>query len=80
LTEKITEVFPTVIETDAGTVAEAELLESFIANPPAGAAPVRVTVPEDVAPPLRVLGSTLTDNSVAGFTVSVAVWEAVLLP
>ena len=46
-----------------------ELLESLTVKPPAGAGPVKVTVPVEFAPPVSDAGLRLTDKTVAGFTV-----------
>jgi hypothetical protein len=49
----------------AGTVATAVLLlESATTAPPAGAAPLRVTVAVDVVPPWTVVGERVTDATV----------------
>jgi hypothetical protein len=49
------------------------LLKRVTSAPPAGAIPVNVTVPVEFAPPTTVAGLSPSDESVAGFTVSVAV-------
>jgi hypothetical protein len=60
----------------AGICAAAVLLlESVTIAPPAGAAPVRVTVPVELLPPTTEVGDRVTDDSdtlAAGFTVRVA--------
>jgi hypothetical protein len=67
-------VEPAEIVTLAGTVAtETLLLERFTTAPPAGAGPVRVTVPTEDVPPLRLDGFSVNEESVAGTTVNVAV-------
>lgn len=58
--------------TDAGTVAEPRLLESFTMRPPVGAGPDNATAPVAEAPPSTVLGVTDTELSNGGLTVSVA--------
>ena len=61
----------------AGTVAtDVFELVSLTTTPPAGAGPVSVTVPVELAPPLRAEGLSVSDESLgggAGVTVSVAV-------
>jgi hypothetical protein len=60
--------------TDAGTEADAVLLDSVTTAPPAGAAAARVTVPVLTVPPVTRVGLTETvDSAAAGLTVSVAV-------
>lgn len=59
----------------AGTVpTDVLLLERFTTIPPAGAAPVSVTVPVDDAGCVTVVGFRVKLNSVGGFTVRVALW------
>jgi len=60
----------------AGKLAIAELLESFTTSPPVGAVPVRVTVPADEEPPVRLVGLRFTESKAAGFTVRLAVLVA----
>ena len=61
--------------TEAGTDAEALLLDSVTTVPPVGAAVVNVTVPVLLVPPVTLVGLTETaDNAAAaGLIVSVAV-------
>lgn len=58
------------------------LLESVTLAPPDGAAPVRVTVPVELFPPLTLVGFRVSEESVTpevdGLMVSEACWE--LLP
>jgi hypothetical protein len=61
-----------------GTLARLELLRNCTTTPPAGAGPLRVTVPVAVLPPHTVVGLIVSDWSVtlgAGLTVRVAVRE-----
>jgi hypothetical protein len=74
-TVKVIEVMPPGIVTVAGTIAEDRLLESVITAPPAGAGPVRVTVPVEDAPPATVVGLRLNADRTAGVIVRVAVLE-----
>jgi hypothetical protein len=60
----------------AGTKATVPVVHSSIAMPPAGAAPLRVTVPVAVVPVLTLAGLTETEESeklAEGVTVSTAV-------
>ena len=57
---------PSGTDTLAGTVAAPLLLESETANPPAGAADVRETVPWEELPPVTLVGFTDTAESDAG--------------
>src|SRR5947208_15420097 len=61
-------VAPAATVTLEGTVAAAVLLlESATCAPPAGAAPLNVTVPvEDCVPPIALGGLSVSDESVAG--------------
>ena len=66
-------VAPAATVTLAGTVAAAVLLlPSVTTAPPVGAALLNVTVPVEEAPPVTVAGLTDTEETVGGFTVSVA--------
>lgn len=66
---------PALTLTLAGTVADALLLDSAIAVPPAGAGALKVTVPVDGAPPVTLVGFNVTeDNVTAGVIPSSAVW------
>jgi hypothetical protein len=58
-----------------GTVAEAELLDRETTMPPAGAAPLKVTVPVEDVPPVTLVGFTDTPDKVTagGWMVSGAV-------
>src|SRR2546423_4032300 len=60
-------VAPAATVTLEGTVAAAVLLlESATVAPPAGAAPLNVTVPvEDCVPPITLVGLSVSDESVA---------------
>ncbi len=61
-----------------GTLARLELLRNCTTAPPAGAGPLRVTVPVAVLPPQTEVGLIVSDWSVtlgAGLTVRVAVRE-----
>ena len=67
VTAKVALVAPCATETLTGSVAAAvRLLDSVTANPPAGAAAVKVTVPCDDVPPVTVVGLTDTAESAAG--------------
>ena len=77
VTVKVALVAPWATVTLAGTVAAAVLLDSVTPNPPAGAAPVNVTVPCADAPPATLVGLTETaERDAGGVTVSVAVFVA----
>jgi hypothetical protein len=77
VTGNVAVVEPAGTVTFAPTCATAvSLLDSVTTAPPAGAAPVRVTVPVEPEPPVTVVGFSVTDDKVttaAGLTVSVAV-------
>lgn len=77
---KVVLVAPGATDTLAGTAATVLLLDSNTANPPAGAADVKVSVPCAEAPPVMLVGFTDTAESAAGAasgtTVSVALRAA----
>lgn len=77
LTEKVAVVAPAATVALAGTCAAAVLLlDNVTTAPPVGAAPLRVIVPVDDAPPMTLVGFKLTNDNVTvvgGVTVSVAV-------
>ena len=77
-TVKVALVEPAGTVTLAGTVATAVLpLDRVTTAPPAGAAPLNVTVPCDDPPPVTVDGFSVSEEAViAGTTVSVAVGVA----
>ncbi len=65
-------VAPAATVTLAGNVAaDVLLLDSVTRAPPEGAAPFKVTVPVEDAPPTGLLGLNETDERVAGFMVRV---------
>ena len=75
-------VAPAATVTLEGTVAAAVLLlESATVAPPAGAAPLNVTVPvEDCVPPITLVGLSVSEESVgAGGAAGVTTSEAVLV-
>jgi hypothetical protein len=57
------------------TITSGELLDRKMVSPPAGAGPVIFTVPTVATPPITDVGATLTDETSAGSTVRVAVFE-----
>ncbi len=82
LTVKVALVAPAGTVTLEGTVAAAVLLlESATCAPPAGAAPLNVTVPvEDCVPPITLVGLSVSEESVgAGGAAGVTTSEAVLV-
>jgi hypothetical protein len=76
VTAKVPVVAPAATVTLAGTAADALLLERLTSAPPVGAAPLSVTVPVELAPPTRLVGTRATDATVTGggLIVSEAVW------
>lgn len=69
---KVAVVPPTGTVTVAGTVATVEFsLASATTAPPPGAAALRVTVPVEEDPPVRIVGFADTAEIVGGFTVNV---------
>ena len=74
LTVNVAVAEPAVTVTLAGTVATAVLLlDSVTLAPPAGAGPLRVTVPVEGLPPPTEIGFKVTELSVAVVTVKDAV-------
>ena len=75
-TGKLTLLLPAGTVTLEGTVAAALLLESVTCAPPAGAAPLSVTVPvDDCTPPTTLVGFNVSEETVGrggGVTVSEA--------
>ena len=81
LTVKVALVAPAGTNTLEGTRAAPLLLESATVAPPAGAAPLNVTVPvEDCVPPITLVGLSVSEESVgAGGAAGVTASEAVLV-
>ena len=73
ITLKLALVPPGETVTLAGTPAAGLLLESVTCAPPAGAGPFSVTVPVEGLPPVTLVGLTVSDETIGGITVSVAV-------
>jgi len=75
-TVKVALVLPAGTVTLEGTLAAALLLESVTCAPPAGAAPLSVTVPvDDCTPPTTLVGFNVSEETVGrggGITVSEA--------
>ena len=74
LTVKVAVVAPAGTVTVEGTLAtEVLLLERATCAPPAGAGPLRVTVPvEDCTPPITLLGLSASETTVRGGGVTVS--------
>jgi hypothetical protein len=67
LTVNVALVAPAATVTLAGTLAAVVLLlESVICAPPAGAAPLNVTVPVEAFPPVMLVGFSDSDERVGG--------------
>lgn len=66
VTVKVAVALPAATLTDDGTIADKLLLERLTERPPAGAGPVRVTVPVDGLPPTTDVGFSDTDDNAAG--------------
>ncbi len=64
-TVNVADDLPAAIWTDAGTVADLLLEESFTVTPPVGAPLVSVAVPVELVPPVTVAGLSEIDLSVA---------------
>ena len=81
VTEKVAEEAPAETVTLAGTCAAAVLLlDRVTVAPPAGAAPLRVTVPVAELPPFTVAGFTATDDKdeAEGLEMVAVVWALFL--
>ena len=72
VTVNVVLVAPAAMVTDAGTVADAVLLERPTIAPPAGAGPFNVTVPVEEDTPETVAGFNVTVEGAKGLTVSTA--------
>lgn len=68
---KVADVLPGATETEIGTDAWEELLESPTIAPLGPAGPSRVTVPVLLTPPWTVVGDRVSEASTAGVIVSV---------
>jgi len=80
LTVKVALLAPAATVTLAGTLAAALPLESITCAPPVGAGPLNVTVPvEDCAPPVTVVGFSVTEESVGDAWAGKTVSEVVLV-
>ena len=69
VTEKVFDVALAGTVTDAGTLAAGFALDKLTNAPPAGAAPVKFTVPVADCPPTTADGLTLTELKAGGLTV-----------
>jgi len=79
VTLKVALMAPAGTVTPLDVAAAILLLESVTCAPPAGAGPLRVTVPvEDCKPPITLVGFSVSDESGGGGE-GVTVREAVLL-
>jgi hypothetical protein len=73
VTAKVVFELPAATVTLTGTWATLVLLlESPTTTPPVGAAPVRVTVPDDEPPPIRDVGFSVSEEMEGGVTVNTA--------
>jgi hypothetical protein len=81
LTLKVALLAPTGTVTLEGTLAAPLLLESMTCAPPAGAGPLKVTVPvENCAPPITLEGFSVNEERVdEGGVVGATASEAVLV-
>ena len=76
VTVKVAVVAPAATVTEAGGTAFVLVELNATTAPPVGAAPLRVTVPVDEAPPTREVGASVSPVIEAGLIVSVPFWEA----
>jgi hypothetical protein len=74
VTVKVADDDPAATVTLFGIIAAALLLDSGTTTPPAGAGPLKVTVPVEVVPPITVEGFNVTEAIASGSTVKVVVW------
>jgi hypothetical protein len=72
VTAKVAVELPGATITLAGTTADVLLLESVTVAPPAGAAPVKVTVPVEGLPPSTLAGSSVMLDNATGPDVMVS--------
>jgi len=73
LTVKLALLAPAGMVTVAGALAALLLLESATCAPPEGAAALRVTVPvDDCAPPVTLVGFSVSEETVMGGGVTVS--------
>jgi len=80
LTMKVALLAPAGTVTLGSTLAAPLLLVSITCAPPVGAGPLNVTVPvEDCAPPVTLVGFSVSEDKVGGACGS-TVREAVLVP
>ena len=79
VTVNVAVVAPAATVTLAGTVAARLLLDKVTTAPPAGAGPLRVTVPVDGLPPITLVGFTVTEDIVTGSVVTISVAVRVVL-
>ena len=73
VTVKVALLAPAATVTVAGVVADALLSDKVTAAPPAGAGPLKVTVPVEELPPVTLAGLNDTVESTGGLMVRVAV-------
>ena len=79
VTMKVAEVAPAATVTLAWTWAAGLLLDRDTMAPPAGAGPLRVTVPVEELPPITLVGFTVTEDMVTGTGVTISVAVCVVL-
>jgi len=70
--ENVTDVVPAGTVTELGTVVLGSLEVKETDRPPAGALPLRVTVPVELEPPVTVVGFKVSPVKLGAFTVKVA--------
>jgi len=78
---KLALLAPAGMVTLAGALAALLLLESATCAPPDGAAALRVTVPvDDCAPPVTLVGFSVSEETVTGGGVTVSIAVRVVPP